>query len=144
MYGSKHHVYRKIALLKSLNFTSSNEPKSHSFQATGLILVSKEAEFCAQQSYGDFFQFSNSKKYFSFLGKYASFRIKFDNSKTKMKFVKKILYIALQSEGFRFDWYKNQLCRFNCAVRYPILFPVLRLCSNFHHNQTNNKKKIGG
>ena len=61
MYCSERYVYRKIALLNSLNFTTSKEPNSHSFQATGLTLISKEAEFCAVESNKEFFQFSNFK-----------------------------------------------------------------------------------
>ena len=68
------NVCRKIALLKSFNFTTSKEVNSHIFWAAGLVLVSKEEEFCDLQSYRVFFQFSNSDKNytiwnFSFLDK---------------------------------------------------------------------------
>ena len=46
---------RKIALLKNFKFATSKESNFHSFRATGLTLVSKEAEFCDLQSYRDFF-----------------------------------------------------------------------------------------
>ena len=45
----------KISMKKTIFFTTSKEPNSHSFWATGLILVSKEAEFCAVQGYKVFF-----------------------------------------------------------------------------------------
>ena len=48
------NVCRKIALLKSFTFATSKEPKSHSFWVTGLIWVSKEAEFCGLQRYRKF------------------------------------------------------------------------------------------
>ena len=54
---------RKIALLKSLNFATSKESNFHSFRATGLMLVSKYADFCDLQSYREFFlQFPNPEK----------------------------------------------------------------------------------
>ena len=49
------NVCRKIALPKSFNFANSKEPNSHSFWATGLILVPKEAVSCELQSYKEFF-----------------------------------------------------------------------------------------
>ena len=49
------NVRRKFALLQSLKFLTSKESNSHSFWATGLVLVSKEAEFCDVQSYWEFF-----------------------------------------------------------------------------------------
>ena len=49
------NVSRKIALLKSFISATSKEPNYHSFWATELILVSKEAEFCDLQSYTEFF-----------------------------------------------------------------------------------------
>ena len=55
-------VCRKIALLKSLIFATSKEPKSHSFWAIGQILVSKEAEFFDLQGYRFFFIFPILKK----------------------------------------------------------------------------------
>ena len=54
---------KKNALLKTLDCTTSKEPNSHCFRATGLIMVSKEANFCDLQFNTDFvFQFSNSEK----------------------------------------------------------------------------------
>ena len=70
---------RKIAHLKRFNFANSKEPDSHSFWATGLILVPKEADVCGQQSYREFFfLITNSEKSyavwsFSFLDKKAIF-----------------------------------------------------------------------
>ena len=54
----KKFVCRKVALLKSLKFTTSKEPNSHSWWATGLILVSKYLEFRDLQSYRDVFLIS--------------------------------------------------------------------------------------
>ena len=47
-------ICRKIALLKSFNFATSKESNPHSFRATGLILVSEEAELYDLQSYREF------------------------------------------------------------------------------------------
>ena len=85
-------------------FANSKEPSSHSFWATGLMLVPKEPEFCGLQSYWEFFfQISNSGKsyavwIFSFLGKNASLWKKLDNSKTKMKFEKKTFCSFVEDE----------------------------------------------
>ena len=90
---------RKIALLKIFNFAPSNEPNSHSFWATRLILVPKEAEVCSLQSNREFFfQISNSEKSyavwsFSFLGNNVIFWKKLYYSKTKMKFEKKLCVV---------------------------------------------------
>ena len=96
MFCSEQYVYRKFALLKSFNFTTSKERNSHSFQAKGLILVSPETKFCFLQSRRElFFNFRILKKScsmgFKFLGKKAHFQIKFNNSK-KNNFRKKTLY----------------------------------------------------
>ena len=58
--GTTVHQYlgnfcRKIALLKSFTSASSNELNSPSLWAIGVILVSKEAEFCDLQSCRVFF-----------------------------------------------------------------------------------------
>jgi len=54
-----HHylrnVRRKVAPLKSFKFATSKESNSDSFWARGLILASKEVEFCELQSYREFF-----------------------------------------------------------------------------------------
>ena len=49
------NVCRKIDLLKSFRFATSKEPNSDSFWATGLILVSTEAEFCIYKVTESFF-----------------------------------------------------------------------------------------
>ena len=62
MYCSEHCVYRKIAVLKSLNCTTSKKQNSDSYQDAGLILVSKDAELCALLSNKVFFSISEFKK----------------------------------------------------------------------------------
>ena len=67
------------------NFATSKEPNSHSFWATWLILVSKEAEFWDLQSYREFF-FN-----FRILKKLHSLEIQFLSQ--KCFFLKKSVYL---------------------------------------------------
>ena len=58
-----------------------------------------------------------------FRQKCTFFKKKLYNSKTKMKFEKKLV-VVLYSTKFRFGWYKCQLCRLNrSTVRFIIVDP---------------------
>ena len=65
MYCSEHYVHlQKNRSTEKFDFTTFVEPNSYSFQASGLILVPKEAEFsmCSTKKYRIFSQILNSKK----------------------------------------------------------------------------------
>ena len=92
----KVNFWQKTLFVKNKNYvkiSTSTEPNSHSFWATGLILVSKEAEFCALQSHREIFSIFEFWKKLRvlecnfFLQKWI-FSKKNYNSKTKMKFEK--------------------------------------------------------
>ena len=95
----KLNFWQKTLFVINKNYvkiSTSTEPNSHSFWATGLILVSKEAEFCALQSHREIFSIFEFWKKLRvlechfFLQKWI-FSKKIYNSKTKMKFEKKTL-----------------------------------------------------
>ena len=89
------NVCRKFALLKSFNFATSKEPSSHSFWATGLILVSKKRKFWIYKVTESFFLiFETYKIYtvwnFSFLCKKSFFWKKITTRKLKWNSKKKL------------------------------------------------------
>ena len=100
------------------------------FWALGLLLVSKEAEFCDIQSNREFFStFEFWQKLhrlkFHFYRQKADFWKKCITRKLKWN-LKKKLSVVLLSTKFRCDWYTYQLCRFyRSTVRFVTANPIL-------------------
>ena len=96
-------------------FFIENEPNGRTVQPTKLILISIEAEFCPLQNYREFFFsfFLVFKLYIFFMKMYfclKKLKIQTAYFFSRIRKLKKKLFIAFLIIKFRFFWHQYQSC----------------------------------